>query len=268
MDPLTTPLPARAPVGFSTSLAAQLRLLAWSRRGLTLAGALLTLPVLLTLFGMGGELLLGTAGVFAVAAGALWAMPVWAGEPPGRRVYHDTLPVSRGAHDLARVVAGGAVLVAACAVMVAGCSALVIARGAGGTLRTLPPVAWPALLAAPLVAYLVASPLALWSRSRVLRWLLGGWVAFAWVAILSRNDLAMRVVMIVMAPAFEHDRLGLAHVLMDGSVAALGAAGEGSLAATPGAWALATLLWLGVGLALSAAAARWRQDDVARALRR
>jgi hypothetical protein len=38
---------------------------------------------------------------------AVWPSLLWRGEPFGRRHYHWSLPVSHGAHDLARVMAGG-----------------------------------------------------------------------------------------------------------------------------------------------------------------
>jgi hypothetical protein len=49
----------------------------------------------------------GQWALYCLPLVAVWPSLLWRGEPLGRRNYHWSLPVSHGAHDLARIAAGG-----------------------------------------------------------------------------------------------------------------------------------------------------------------
>jgi len=49
----------------------------------------------------------GQWALYCIPLVAVWPSLLWRGEPLGRRHYHWSLPVPRGTHDLARIVAGG-----------------------------------------------------------------------------------------------------------------------------------------------------------------
>jgi hypothetical protein len=94
----------------------QTSLIARSGRWLELIGGAVALYVL-ALFGpalgsgagplANDDRVLGQWTLSCMVLVAVWPSLLWRGEPLGRRHYHWSLPVSRGAHDLARVVAGG-----------------------------------------------------------------------------------------------------------------------------------------------------------------
>ena len=155
----------RVPVGVTTSFRQQLVLIARSGRWLIAVGA-----VVLALIGVErGDLDWSREGFFmlatiALAVGPVWAMLVWAGEMPLRR-FHRSLPVSRAAHDLARVAVGALFLVAFSTV------------AAAAMLARMPPdpgvitgQTWATFFAGPLLFYFIATAFVLWSDSRVVLW--------------------------------------------------------------------------------------------------
>jgi hypothetical protein len=255
----------RRPVGFATSAAAQTRLLFASRRWLRLTAALLFAPLLFSVLGMQPRYLLGAAALVAMLAGSIWTLGVWAGEPPRRRTYHWSLPVSRTSHDVARVLAGALHLLAACAVVAAACAGIMAVRGYGPIVTGLPIVFWATFFAAPLITYLLASPAVLWSEYRVLRWGLGLLMAWGFAAVLTQHGFLMDALVWVIGPLMEHDRLGLGGVLIDAPLAALYDAYMGEPTAGTGlaTWWPGALAWTAGALAATALAARFRPEDLA-----
>lgn len=98
-----------------------------------------------------------------VCLGALavigWFGPfkLWEGEAPSRREYHWAMPVSKGAHDLARVAAGLVLLAAWEAVLYGGVLVLALAAGSGGLFAGVTPLVWASLCLGPVLGYLLTS---------------------------------------------------------------------------------------------------------------
>ncbi len=82
---------------------------------------------------------------------------LWDGEPPSRREYHWAMPVAKGRHDLARVLAGVVVLLGWGAALYGSVLVLALVGGQAGGLAGVAPLAWASLFLGPLLWYLVTS---------------------------------------------------------------------------------------------------------------
>lgn len=98
-----------------------------------------------------------------VALGALlviaWFGPfrLWEGEAPSRRDYHWGMPVAKGRHDLARVLAGLVVLLGWALALYGLVVVTALAGGHAGGLAEVTPLSWLCLFLGPPLAYLVTS---------------------------------------------------------------------------------------------------------------
>ena len=216
---MTTDFDSRRPAGFGTAFMQQLWLLGMSGRWMYMILGPIAFLMLILLHT--GEIQ-GTTGLMAliaVGASAFWGVTVWYNEGPARRDYLWSLPVSRGAHELARVFAGAAWLMAVCGILaVVGLAADFM----NGTLGSLPPEfaarfygteAWAYFVASPLVLYFLVMPLTLWSDYRITRWMLLSWIAYVFVALfLQRGGIHGMAHLI--DTVFVTDGWGLADALM------------------------------------------------------
>ncbi len=203
--------------------------------------------------------------MLAILGGTTWAVMVWHGEGPDRRSYHWSLPVPRPAHDLARVALGAAYLLAICAVL-AGAGA--IAASANGTFdrfAATAPEAWANFFVAPLIVYLLVTPVVLWSDYPITRWVfaiyLGGGLL---AAILSWQGFDLLVE--GLEKIFDAENWGLAAALFAGIQHEVSA----SMGLPPlvDLWWTGAVLWFGLGLALTVFTALYRPDDLRRLVRR
>ena len=241
-----TPEP-RTAVGFGISLVQQLRLLAWSGRWLFLFLGLLVLLVIAGTTDIASGLGLPpvlVAAMLGLPAPAIWAVAVWHGELPHRRSYHWSLPVSRAAHDLARVAAGAAWLLAVYLALAACGAVLAATNGAWPGFAAIG-WAWITFFAGPLVLYLLISPFVLWSDSPWLRRGVTAFIALGFLATVLDVAVFGDVLQAVFGPGW-----GLSDALF-------------VLQAEGGT----TALWLVIGLVATAAAATWRPEEIARAAR-
>jgi len=197
---------------------------------------------------------------FALLAGVTWAVMVWFGEGPDRRSYHWSLPVSRPAHDLARVSVGAAYLVGICAVLAGAGAISSVFNGTLDRFVGVGAVSWVNYFLTPLIVYLLVMPVVLWSDYAITRWVFGivlgmGLLAafFGWQGVSLPGD--------VMRTAFEAQRWGLGPALFDWSLAMAGPSPAGAV------WT-AEVLWLAVGLGLTVLTAVFRPDDLRRLARR
>lgn len=108
--------PARARPSWLRLVGIQVGLIARSGRWIELIGGAAALYVVAVFGPMMGPVVperlapgrvWGTWALYCLPLIAVWPSLLWRGEPFGRRHYHWSLPVSHGAHDLARIVAGG-----------------------------------------------------------------------------------------------------------------------------------------------------------------
>lgn len=96
---------------------------------------------------LGAMLVIGWFGPFKL----------WDGEAPSRRGYHWAMPVAKGRHDLARVLAGIGLLMSWGVALYGTVVALSLVTGRLGELAALTPLVWACLFLGPLVLYLVTS---------------------------------------------------------------------------------------------------------------
>jgi hypothetical protein len=257
----------RPAAGAGTSFRQQFRMLALSRRWLFLTGSLLAvIPLVGTGGGQAYPFGFFAAGGVAVLAGGLWALGVWRGEPPMRRSYHWSLPVSRTAHDLARVAAGAIQLVCACAIVAAAIALFAVADGTFAGLAATPAGGWASFFVAPLIVYLLASPVILWNEYAITRWVIGSLVAGGVLMMLLQGPF-IRVLDAVLTPFFFNEAWGLGNVLTIMTVHVLTDALAGTVTPAPAGWWPAVALWLGIGAFASLLAARYRPDDLIRLIR-
>ena len=254
---MTSTLDARKPAGFGTAFLQQLWLLGMSGRWIyMILGPIAFLMLILLHTGdLPGTTML--MALIAVAASAFWSVTVWYNEGPARRDYHWSLPVSRGTHELARVIAGAAWLLAVCGLLaVVGLAADVM----NGTIGSLPPElaekhygtrAWAFFFASPLVLYFLVTPLTLWSDYRITRWMIASWVVFVFVALWTQS-MGFHQLAHGLEFVFGSDGWSLGDALMPG----LAAADAGN----------ALLFWLAFGLTLTTATSMFRPDDLRRML--
>ena len=243
---MTTNEELRRPVSALTSFRQQLWLIARSGRSGLLLLSLVLVLVIVRRVELAGEL--GSsearrfffASMIALGFAPLWALVVWYGEWPLRRSYHWSLPVPRAGHDLARVAAGAIYLIV-------GWSALALV----GWLSRDTVIGLPALasfFSAPLILYLLITPLVLWSDSRVVPW------GFALILV---GALAVLVDFAPIASVF----LAIFESSWGIEPAIYGGFREADVIAGPTS---ATALWLAIGLASTVFAAIWRPADLAR----
>lgn len=201
----------------------------------------------------------------ALLGGVTWAVMVWHGEGPDRRSYHWSLPVPRPAHDLARVALGAVYLLGVCAVL-AGAGA--IAASVNGTLdrfAAIGPEAWANFFVAPLIVYLLVSPVALWSDYPITRWVAAIIFGVGLLAvILSWQGLPLLGE--GMNKIFEAEHWGLAAALFAGIQREVSASME--LPALVDLWWTAAVLWFVLALGLTLFAGIYRPDDLRRFVRR
>ena len=113
------------------------------------------------------------SAMLALLGGAIWPVMVWHGEGPDRRSYHWSLPVPRPAHDLARVALGAVYLLGVCAVLAAAGALAASMNGTFDRFAAIGPEAWANFFVAPLIVYLLVSPVVLWSDYPITRWVFG-----------------------------------------------------------------------------------------------
>jgi hypothetical protein len=254
----------RPTAGFATSLRVQVRLLAASRRFIYFTAALLAVPLIIGFLGAPPAYNFYISGLAALLGGSMWALSVWHGEPPQRRSYHWSMPVARGVQDLARVIAGALYLIAACAVLAAACAVLAVTGGQWALLVALSGHgALASFFAAPLIMYLLTSPVIMWSEYRITRALLVGLIGSGFIVMLGFQGEFPATVEAVLKAVLGDGRFGLAHALATRTVYALTEAAPGAAPAVPlRPWLPVVGLWLAVGLVMSALAARYRPDDL------
>ena len=196
---------------------------------------------------------------FALLAGVTWAVMVWFGEGPDRRSYQWSFPVSRPAHDLARVAVGAAYLLGICAAL-AGAGAVSSAlNGTFDRFGSVGAASWVNYFLTPLIVYLLVMPVVLWSDYAITRWVfaivlgMGLLAAFlGWQGVSLPGD--------VMRVAFEAEHWGLGPALFDWSLAMAGPEPAGAV------WT-AEALWFAVGMGLTVFTAVFRPDDLRRLVR-
>lgn len=257
-------IPLRAAAGVLTSFRQQFWMLGRSRRWLYMAASLLVVIPLVGSVGFGAHPhTFVVAAYFAILAGALWPLGVWAGEQPARRGYHWSLPVSRPAHDLARIAAGAVHLVGACTILAAVIVLFAAADGTFPSLAASPAIAWANFFLAPLIAYLLASPIILWSEYAVTRWIIGTLIFFGVTGMLLQGVFLFPLEA-VLWPVFLHPTLGLTYALTGMADQAFTDAMARTSAPAPGGWWRAVAFWLLVAAVVNSLAARYRPDDLAR----
>ncbi len=247
----------RAPVGIRTSFVQQLRLLGWGGRWAYLVLGLVFLLVscrMVRADALLGQPLVAVTAMVGLPLPALWALLVWQGELPHRRSYHWSLPVWRPGHDLARIAAGAVWLLAA-HLALAACGAIVAAASGDWALFASIGPAWATFFTAPLVLYLVVSPLALWSDSPWLRRVLVAVVGLGFLAVVLELDWYQRAAGAVFGYG---DGWGLGTALFGGFLR------RAELETGPPGELGALALWLGIGLVATVIAATWRPADLAR----
>ena len=181
--------------------------------------------------------------LLALMAAPVWALGIWYGELPQRRL-HWSLPVSRAAHDLARVAAGAVFLMGSWVLL-----AVLLVLALGPSLTTIGADEVATFFAGPLVLYFVTMPLVLWSHSRVPA--AAGLIVSA-VALASVADVPG--VQSIVLPLFE-GQWGLEAALYGGFLRSVGMDGGAPLAAA---------LWLALGLAATLVTATWRPAELVR----
>lgn len=162
------------PLGFGGAVAEQLRVLWQSRRPLLMIIALLAV---LTLSGEPWSdnpmaRLFSLWPLYLGPAPLLWAFAVWHNEGPTNRLYFWTQPVGRGAHALARVVAGAVWLIVMQAILILAGALFASVDGDLAQFGMVGAAAWLSFFTAPLLVYTILSVLTLPSDYPI-RWFLG-----------------------------------------------------------------------------------------------
>ena len=124
-------------------------------------------------------------GIPAAIVALLVPMAVWKGEGPGRRGYHHAMPVDRGAHALARGLAGLAWMLAAVGAYYAWLAGLTLA--VGGWARYDAAYRWAAPVVGAVVLYLVGTALTL-RAAHPWRWLGGGAAGYLFLKLMWESD--------------------------------------------------------------------------------
>lgn len=245
------------PASVGISFRQQLMLIGVSGRWLYPIVALLGLMLLLA--SLGGWSFSLLAGILAIVSGAMWPTILWHREAPSQRVYHWSLPVTRTAHDLMRVLVGLLYLLAICAVLG------VIGAIGDGTLSYFTaggPQAWAGFFLIPLVAFVLMTPLALWSDYPVTRRLLTGFVVFGFVSVIAEArgfDWFARAMSFLLADG----RWSFAETLTGGVDAMY--RGHAGMSPSPLAdWIIGPAIWTVGGVVACMFAAAFRPDDLKR----
>ena len=252
--------------GIWTAFRQQLWLLAASGRWAGMTLSILVLMVILdahTPAPVPGVL---TLAVILLPVSALWAIVVWSGEGPNQRGYHWSMPVPRAAHELARVAAGALYLVAMCAVFAVADALMSSLEGQYAEFAAIDAGAWANYFIAPVVVYLLATPLVLWRDYAVVRWLLGG-LCFLGILTPLLETQGIHILSSGWQLVFFGSDAGLG-LIINGLLDALNAA-TGDLGMSTGhPWQTAAMVWLAIGLVLTAFAALFRPDDLLRMVKR
>lgn len=235
------------PVGASTAIRNQIRLLWMTRRPLMLLVAMLGgLALAGPPWGSGENARLLSFWGWLLLAGPVWALAVFHNEGPSQRLYHWSQPVARHVHTLARVAAGAAWLWAVCAVLIAMAFALGALDGNAGQLRALPFEAWLNLFTAPLIGYLGISILAV-ASDRPIVWLFGIVFLVPFVLAMAARAFDMEPLAELLATPLIAPGWGLAAALVGAMEPAVreivGAGGSGAGFDISG-WRIATVAWI------------------------
>jgi len=194
-------------------------------------------------------------GLLALPAAVIWAMAVWQGETPTRRATHWSLPVSRPLSDAARVLAGAVLLLAAYAALVAIDAVWALLDGSIDVWTLVDREVWLGYFVAPLVVYLYAMPLVLWSEYRITKWFVG-------LLLLCPPTL-----MLLEAQGITRPMAGFVNVMVSGDLSMASAVFDPMLGEADANWWLAALVWLAFGAAFTAFTATYRPDDLRRLVR-
>ena len=124
-------------------------------------------------------------GIPAAVVALLVPLAVWKGEGPDRRGYHQSMPVDRGAHAVARGLAGLAWMLAAMGAYYAWLGGIALA--VGGWAQYDAAYRWAAPVVGAVVLYLVGTAVAL-RAAHPWRWLGGGAVGYLFLQLMSASD--------------------------------------------------------------------------------
>lgn len=245
--------------GLGASLRQQTVLLGVSGRWAYLILGLVGLLMLIGLSGVPRETSrMLIVSQLALLAGVIWAMMVWFGEGPDRRVYQWSLPVPRGAQDLARVAVGALYLIGACAVLAIAGGIAEAVNGTFDRVATIGMFWWAGFFVTPLIAYFLVTPVVLWSDYSVTRW---GFALLFGVGLLAAvlSWQGMEWLASAIGTVFDAEQLGLGAALFDWTLGLFGPVPAGPT------WA-ATVLWAALGVGLTVLTGLYRPDDVRRRL--
>lgn len=109
---------------------------------------------------------------FLLAFSVLWPLAVWADRGSSWRAYHQSMPIDRRVHDLARVLMGAAWMFMAIVLMVLIGSGFMLRSDTTGMISESAPWFWIAFFTGPATLYLGSSVIALASR-HPLAWIVG-----------------------------------------------------------------------------------------------
>ncbi len=198
-----------------------------------------------------GALLVALVALCVVA----WFGPfkLWDGEAPRKREYHWAMPVAKGRHDIARVLAGLVILLGWAVALYGSVVLLVVlggGDGAGGAFAGVPPLAWLCLFIGPVLSYLLTSFFTV-RMEHPSGWL---WSIFGVVAAIATLASVLRIEPI---GRWIETLLFGSWGLVSAVVGPVGSAMVGADGPAGGAWLAA---WLGWFLFLSAAVV-WAAHD-------
>lgn len=185
--------------------------------------------------------------------GLLWPLSVWNGEGPRHRVYHWAMPVRRDAHSLLRTAAGWVWLMAAVAGLLL---LMVLVAAITGNLQSLGDetlIWWVRPFTAATLLYLLASVAALWTDYPG-RWLVGIIIGYGLLLPTLFSLHVDREIVETLASALD-GRLGLGTALSGEIEVPMQITRNGRVftgtksVLDAGAWAMAWLLWTGIGTA-------------------
>lgn len=165
------------------------------------------------------------------------AISAWCHEGPANRSYHWSLPVSRTAHDLSRVAAGGLWLLGVIALMLGASVLGLLIGGRSATLGAVPVTGWISYVTGPVTLFLLVSLAGVRANRPVRVFFLaylaavGPWLLFAMLDFTPGYWLWDQV---------NTGTFGLQRVLVDGFFKGLGRANP----VVSSTWVAATLFWV------------------------
>jgi hypothetical protein len=112
--------------------------------------------------------------------------------------------------------------------------------------------AWLGYFVAPLVVYLFAMPLVLWSEYRIMKWVMGGLLLYP------------LMMMLLESRGITRPEEGFVNLMVRGDLSLASVLFDPMLGQADGNWWLASLLWLAAGASLTVLAATYRPDDLRR----